>query len=63
MNTRAMSKQLKQSGDIDGQPEHKNVIKNGRKRGVNEAFPEYNESGESYFYLQILGRRDGDWRS
>lgn len=45
MNTRAMSKQSKLNGDIDGQTEHKNMIKTGRKRGVDEAFPEYNESG------------------
>ena len=39
MTTRGMSKQSEQSGDLDGQPQQKNLAKIGRKRGIDEAFP------------------------
>lgn len=44
MTTRAMSQQSKQSRDIDGQPQQNNETTSGRKRGIDEAFPEFNES-------------------
>lgn len=40
----AMSKQWERSEDFDGQPQRKDVTISGRKRGIDEAFPEYYES-------------------
>ena len=39
MTTRAMSKELGQSGDFDGQAHLKSVTKIGRKRGIDAACP------------------------
>lgn len=45
MTTPGMSKQSEQSGDLNGQPQQKNLTKIRRKRGINKAFPEDTESG------------------
>ena len=50
ITTCGISKQWEQSGGYNRQRQQKNVTDSGRKRDVDEAFPEdYNESNENDF--------------
>lgn len=45
MTTRGMWKQPNPSGDMERRPQQKNATKSGKKRSIDEAFPEYHGSG------------------